>query len=118
MADRAFTAVGVRQEDHVAFLDAAIPAAQEAVNEAAELANDHLARRVGDHREGIALFADTGRHRGAHQGGVHLDTGIAQRVLDDIKRDRIDGLGLKGARIGLNDTGGHGAVLQGLPVAA
>jgi hypothetical protein len=31
-----------------------------------------------------------GRHRGAHERRVHLDACVAQRVLDDVKRDRVD----------------------------
>ena len=45
---------------------------------------------VGDQRKGVALLADAGRQGGAEQRGVHLHARVAQRVLDDVERDRID----------------------------
>ena len=77
MADGTFAAVRVGQQDHVAFLDRSVEAAQESVDKATELPNDHLARRIGDQGKGIALFADAGRHRGPHQRCIHFDPGIA-----------------------------------------
>ena len=63
---------------------------RKAADEAAELADDHLARVIGNQRKGVALLANTGRHRSAHQRCIHFDAGIAQRVLDNVERDRIN----------------------------
>ena len=111
MADGTGAGIGVGQEDHVPIFERAVPIIEEAADEAAELADDHLARVIGDQREGIALFADAGRHGGAHQRGVHFDAGVAQRVFDDVERDRINGLLFEGGVVGLNDGGGHGLFL-------
>ena len=105
--NRARAGIGIGQEDHVPVLDRAVIADQEAVDEAAELANDHLAGGIGDQREGVALFADAGRHGGAHQRRVHFDAGIAQRVLDDVERHRVDRDLGEGGGVGFNDLGGH-----------
>ena len=48
VANCAFAAVGIGQEDHVAVFQRAIKAAQKAVDEAAELADDHFAGVIGD----------------------------------------------------------------------
>ena len=69
--------------------------------------NHHLARRIGDQRESVALFADAGRHGGAHQRRVHLDAGVAQRVLDDVERDRVDRDLAERGGVGFDDGGGH-----------
>ena len=59
---------------------------------------------IGDQREFVVLLADAGRHRGAEQHRVHLDARVAQRVLDDVERDRVDRRPcLKGAGVGLDD---------------
>ncbi len=107
MADGAFAAVRVGEQDHVPLFDGAVEVADEAIDEAAELADDHLAIGVGDQRKGIALFADARRHGGAHQRRVHFDAGVAQGVLDDIEGDRIDLLRREGGVVGLDDLGGH-----------
>ena len=107
VADRAFAAVRVGEQDHVPLLDSTVEVADEAIDEAAKLADDHLAIGVGDQRKGITLLADARRHGGAHQRCVHFDTGVTQRVLDDIEGDRIDLLRREGGVIGLDDLGGH-----------
>ena len=108
MADRAADRIGIGQEDHVAVLERAVIAFKKATDEAAELADDHPAFMVGDQRKGIALFADAGRHGGAHERRVHLDPRIAQSVFDDVERDRIDRLLLERGGVALDDGCGHG----------
>ncbi len=56
----------------------------------AELADDHAALRVGDHRELVVLLPDHGAHGRAEEHGVHLEAGALQGSLDDVERDRID----------------------------
>ena len=67
------------------------------MQEGAELADHHLAFLIGDQRKGVVLLADARAHRGAEQHRVHFDARVAQRVLDDVERDRIDGTRLNGA---------------------
>ena len=107
MADRPAATVRIGEEDHVPLLNRAVELLQKAVDEAAKLANDHLAIGIGDQRKGIALFPNAGAHRGADQRGVHLDTRVAQGVLDNIEGDRIDVLLGEGRRIFLNDCSRH-----------
>jgi hypothetical protein len=78
------------------------------VQEGAELAHDHATLAVGDQRKGVALLADAGRQRGAEQRRVHLDAGVAQRVLDDVQRDGVDRDGGQRREVGFDDGGGHG----------
>ena len=107
MADRPFAAVGIAEEDHVAFLDRPVEAFQEPADEAAELAHDHLAGGVGDQRKGVALLADARRHGGADQRRVHLDPRVAKRILDDVERHRIDHNRVERGGVALNDLGRH-----------
>ena len=93
-------------EEDVAILDRPVVAVMKPSDEGAELADDHLAFLIGDHREGVVLLADARRHRGAEQHRVHLDAGVAQRVLDDVERDRIDGPALEGRWLGLDGMAG------------
>ena len=58
--------------------------------DSAELADDHLALGVGDQRELVVLLADPWRERGAEQHLVHLVARVAQRVLDQVERHRVD----------------------------
>jgi len=109
VAHRAIAQVGVVGEEDVAFLDLAGIALQEAGDERAELADDHLAFVGGDQREGIALLADARAHGGAAQYGVHLVTGIAQRVLDDVDGDAVHRYAFERGVIGLGDTRNHDA---------
>ena len=111
VADGAVARVRVVGEKDIAFFDVAVVVRHEAVDEGAELADHHLAVVVGDHREGVVLLADAGRHRGAEQHGVHLSTRIAQRVFDDVERDRVELDRLERGAVGLDDSGGHGCVL-------
>jgi hypothetical protein len=87
-------------------LDLALVGGEEAVDEAAELADDHAAGAVGDDRELVVLLADAGRHGRAEQHRVHLVAGVAQGVLDDVDGDRVDGDRVETAGVGLDD-GGH-----------
>ena len=107
VADGAVAAVRIAEEDHIAFLDRAGIGAQEAVDEAAELADHHLAGAVCDQRKGIALFADARRHRGADQSGVHLDPGVAQGIFHDVEGDRIDLDLVERSFVGFNNLCGH-----------
>jgi hypothetical protein len=86
--DRTVHRVRVAGEEDVAVFDGAVVALQEAVDERAELADDHLAFDIGDHRELVVLLADAGRHRGSEQHGVHLEARVAERAFDDIDRHR------------------------------
>ena len=110
MADRPTDRIGIGQEDHVAVFQRAFIIVEEAADEAAELADNHLAGVIGDQREGIALFADTGRHGGAHKGGIHFNARVAQRVFHDVEGDRINGHLLERRGVGLNDRCRHGCV--------
>ena len=107
MADRAADRIRIGQEDHVAFLERAGVTIEERPDVAAELAHNHPPQMIGDQREGIALLADARRHRGAHQRGVHLDPCVAQRVLDDVERDRVDLYPLERGLVRLDDLGQH-----------
>src|SRR6185437_5233423 len=69
---------------------AAVPVLHHLVDVGAELADDHAATGVGDHRELVVLLADDGAHRRAEEHGVHLVAGALQRALDDVERDRVD----------------------------
>ena len=109
MRNRAFAAVGIAEEDHVAFFDRPVEPLQKPVDEAAELADDHLAGGVGDQRKGVALFADARRHCGPHQRRVHLNPRIAHRVLYDVERNGIDVDACEWRLVGLNDLRGHQA---------
>jgi hypothetical protein len=114
VAHGAVAGIRVRGEEDVALLDRAVVGGLEAVNEAAELADDHLAVEVGDHREFVVLFANAGRHRRPEQHGIHLETRVQHRVLDDVERDGIDVDPLEGARLGLDYSGWHGLTPQSL----
>ena len=107
MADRAVAGVGIVGEEDVAFLDLAVIALLEAPEEGAELADDHFALGVGDHRESVVLLPDAGRHRGAEQHGVHLRARVAHRVLDDVEGDGIDLDLLERRGVGLDQAGWH-----------
>ena len=107
MADGAGAAVGIGGEEEVPLLDRALILALEAVDEGAELADHHLAVGVGDHRELVVLLADSRRHGGAVEHGVHLVAGAAQRALDDVEGDRIHLDRLEGRVVGLDDGGWH-----------
>ena len=90
VTDGAVAGVRIGREEHVALFDRPVVGGLEAVDEAAELADDHLAVDVGDHRELVVLFPDARRHGGAEQHRVHLEARIEHRVLDDIQGDRIN----------------------------
>ena len=89
MTDGPVTGIGIVHEKHVPLFDRAVVRLLETVNEAAELTNDHFAVEICDHRKGIALLADTGRHGRAEQHRVHLPARVQHRILDNIERDRI-----------------------------
>lgn len=108
MANRAVAAVRIGEEDHVALFNLVIIALQEAIDETAELANDHLAGPVGDQGKGVALFANAGRHGGTYERSVHLDPCIAQGILDDIQCDRVDIDRFEGRGIGFDNPCRHG----------
>ena len=113
MADRAGAGIGIVGEEDVAVLDRPVIAGDEAVQERAELADHHLAFLIGDQRKGVVLLADAGAHGGAEQHRVHFDARVAQRVLDDVERDRIDGHALERRRLGLDRSCWHGLPLRG-----
>ena len=81
---------GIGREDHVARVDPPVPLLHHLVDVGAELADDHPAVRVGDHRELVVLLADDGAHRRAEEHRVHLEAGALQGALDDVERDRVD----------------------------
>ncbi len=107
MADGTIAGIGIRREEHVALFDGAVIGRLEAVDEAAELADDHLAVDVGDHRELVVLFTNTGRHGRAEQHGIHFPACVQHGVLDDIERDRIDVHTLERSWFGFNNSGWH-----------
>jgi hypothetical protein len=88
--DRAAALVRVGVEDHVAFEDRLVEALEHLGDVGAELADDHAAVRVGDHRELVVLLADDGTHRGAKERRVHLEARGLERAFDDVERDGID----------------------------
>ena len=88
--DRARALERVGGEDHVARVHAAIPVGHHLVDVGAELAHDHAAARVGEHRELVVLLADDGAHGGPEEHRVHLVPRVLQCALDDVERDRID----------------------------
>jgi len=67
-----------------------IPVCHHLADVGPELAHDHAALRVGEHRELVVLLADHRAHGGAEEHGVHLEARVAERVLDDVERDRVD----------------------------
>ena len=107
VADRAVDRVRVVGQEDVALLHGAVVTLQEAVDERAELADDHLAVEVGDQRELVVLLADAGRHGRAEQHRVHFETGVAQGALDDVDGDGIDLHLLHRLLVALDDLGGH-----------
>ena len=88
--DRGRALERVRREDHVAGVDAPVPVLHHLVDVGAELAHDHAAARVGDHRELVVLLPDDGAHRRAEEHGVHLVARALERALDDVERDGVD----------------------------
>ena len=89
MADRAGAGVRIVLQDDVAGLEFEIALLEHIVDVRAELADDHAALHVANHREFVVLFADHRRHRRAEQHRIHLVAGIAQRVLDQVERNGI-----------------------------
>ena len=105
MTDGAGHRVRIGQQDHVAVFHRAVVAVEKRADVGTELAHDHSALGVGDQRKCVALFADARRHGGPHQSRIHLHSSIAQRVFNDVERDRIDGDRLERLRIGFNEAG-------------
>ena len=99
-------------EDDVALLEFIVVDRHERPDEGPELADDHLAVAVGNHREAVALLADTRRHGGAKQHRVHLHPGILQRVLDQVDGNAVHLDLLQRRVIGLDNTYGHEALLM------
>jgi hypothetical protein len=85
---RALERIG--RQDHVAGIHTPIPRLHHLVDIGAELADDHPAPRVGDHRELVMLLPDHRAHRRPEEDGVHLVAGALQRALDDVEGDRVD----------------------------
>ena len=108
MADRAVDRIGIGEEEQVAVFDRAVIIVEKAADERAELADDHPPLMVRDQGKGVALLADAGRHRGADEGRVHFDPGVAECVLDHLERHRIDRAPFEGGGVGLDDVGWHG----------
>ena len=88
--DRCRALERVGREDHVARVHAPVPRRHHLVDVGAELADDHAAARVGDHRELVVLLADDRAHRRAEEHGVHLEPRALERAFDDVQRDGID----------------------------
>ena len=91
VADRAAALVGVALEDDVPRGELEGLFGEHLGDVGAELPDDHPARRVRDHRELVVLLADDGGHCGAEQHRVHLVAGVAERVLDEVEGDGIEG---------------------------
>src|SRR5260370_10815974 len=90
MANRSVALVRIGGQENIAFFDCSFIRVQKAVDKRPELSDDHAALAVGDQRKLVVLLADTGRHRGAEQHGVHLVARVAQRAFDNVERDWID----------------------------
>ena len=97
VADRAGARVGVVLQDDVAGLELEAALLEHVGNVRAELADDHLALGVADHREFVVLLADHRRHRRAEQHRIHFVARVAQRVLDQVERDGVEPAGLRAA---------------------
>ena len=107
VADRAVHRIRIRRQEDVALFHRAFVTLHEAPDERAELADDHLAFQVSDHRKLVVLLADARRHRGAEQHRVHLIAGIAQGTLDDVDGDRVDLDLLHALLVALDNCCGH-----------
>ena len=90
VGDRALAQVGIVEQDHVALADVAAEPLDDARDVGAELADDHPAVAVADHRELVVLLADHRRHRGAPDDLVHLEADVQQRVLDEVQGGAVD----------------------------
>ena len=101
VGDRGVAHIGIVGEDHVPLFDLAVVDLQEGADKRAELAHDHLALDVGDHREAVPLFANTRGHGGAEQYRIHFLPGVAQGVLDDIDGNAFHINRVQGLVIGL-----------------
>ena len=80
-------------------------------NRQAELTDDHLSFRVPDQRELVVLLADARRERGPEQHLVHLVSGVAKGVLDQVQCHHVDIDAAKGLGRGLEEAC-HGLVLR------
>ena len=89
--DRPLAEVRVVQEDHVALEDLAAEAVDHLGDVRPELADDHLAAGVADHRELVVLNADRGRHGRPPDDLVHLEARVQERVLDQVEGGDLDG---------------------------
>ena len=90
VGDRRRALERVGREDHVARVHAPVPLLHHLVDVGAELAHDHAAPRVGEHRELVVLLADHRAHRGPEQHRVHFVSRVLEGALDDVQRDRVD----------------------------
>ena len=90
MADRPGAGIGIVLQDDVAGLELEITFLEHVGDIGAELADDHPPLGVADHREFVVLLADHRRHRRTEQHGIHLVAGIAQRILDQVERNRVE----------------------------
>ena len=100
--DRSLAGIRIVPDEDVAFVDVALELLDDRGDVGAELADDHLAALVADHREFVVLLADDRRQRDAHDDAVHFKAGVFQRVFDDVERDGID-LDGHGAQFPLRD---------------
>ena len=107
MADSTVAGIGIRGQEHVPFLDRPVIGRFKSVDETAELAHDHLAVRIGNHRKLIVLFPDTRRHRGAKQNGIHFPPGVKHGIFNNIQGNRIQLDPFERPWLGFNYFGWH-----------
>ena len=88
--DGALAGIGIVPDEDVALVEVALELLNDCRDVGAELADDHAAAGVADHRELVVLLADDRRERDADHDAVHLGARVLQRVLDDVQGDRID----------------------------
>ena len=94
-------------QEHVPFLNCPVIGCLEPVDETAELAHDHFAVRISNHRKLIVPFPDTRRHRGAKQNGIHFPPGVKHGIFNNIQGNRIQLDPFERPWLGFNYFGWH-----------
>ena len=102
MTDSAFATIGIAEQDDVAFFDLSVVSTKEPINKRSELPYDHLAATVGNQRKRVALFTNARAKRRSEERRIHFHAGIAQCILDDVERDRINRCFCKLFLVGFN----------------
>ena len=90
VGDRSAAQIRVVEQDDIAGVDRAVEAVHHLPDIRAELADDHPAVGVADHRKLVVLLPNDRRHGGTVQHRVHLVAVVLERALNNIEGDRID----------------------------